>query len=64
MFVTYDPMKRSRVVQPDVLPSTRTRLQRYADRLDGVLDSDPAFAMIGCWNLEGKNWSEQPDWRP
>ena len=83
MSIIQDPMKKSRVVQTEVDPSTHARLQhiadrraiplkalvrealqRYADRLEGNLDSDPAFEMIGCWDLRGKNWSERKDWRP
>ena len=83
MSIIQSPMKRSKVVQTEVDPSTHARLQhiadrrsiplkalvrealqRYADRLEGDLDSDPAFEMIGCWDLKGKNWSERKDWRP
>jgi hypothetical protein len=39
-------------------------LRNHADRLEGDLGDDPAFAMIGCWDLKGKSWSERKDWRP
>ena len=42
----------------------REALLRYADHSEGDLEGDPAFAMIGSWNLKGKNWSERKDWRP
>lgn len=42
----------------------REALRNYADRLEGDIESDPAFEMIGCWDLKGKNWSERKDWRP
>jgi len=42
----------------------REALRTYADRLEGDLEDDPAFAMIGCWDLKGKNWSGRKDWRP
>jgi hypothetical protein len=42
----------------------REALQGYADRVEGDIAADPAFVMIGCWDLKGKNWSERKDWRP
>jgi len=42
----------------------REELRSYADRLEGDIETDPAFEIIGCWDLKGKNWSERKDWRP
>ncbi|HKZ49267.1 MAG TPA: hypothetical protein VJ397_10845 [Thermoplasmata archaeon] len=42
----------------------REALESYVERSEGPLEDDPAFAMIGCWNLRGKSWSERKDWRP
>jgi len=42
----------------------REALRTYVERTEGSLEEDPAFAMIGCWNLKGKDWSERKDWRP
>jgi hypothetical protein len=42
----------------------REALRSYVDRLEGDIESDPAFEMIGCWDLKGKSWSERKDWRP
>ena len=42
----------------------RDALRSYADRLEGDIEADPAFAMIGCWDLKGRSYSERKDWRP
>jgi len=41
----------------------REALRSYVARLDGNIEEDPAFQMIGCWDLKGKNWSQRKDWR-
>jgi hypothetical protein len=42
----------------------REALLAYAARAEGELGSDPAFDLIGCWDLKGANWSTRKDWRP
>jgi len=42
----------------------REALRTYVERAEGSLEEDPAIAMIGCWNLKGKDWSERKDWTP
>jgi len=41
----------------------REALQSYVDRVEGDVEEDPAFQMIGCWDLKGRGWSERKDWR-
>lgn len=41
----------------------REALQNYVDRVEGDVEDDPAFQMIGCWDLKGRGWSERKDWR-
>lgn len=41
----------------------REALQGYVDRVEGDLEGDSAFQMIGCWDLKGARWSERKDWR-
>lgn len=41
----------------------REALKTYVDRVEGDVEDDPAFAMIGCWDLKGKNWSRRKGWR-
>jgi len=41
----------------------REALQSYVDRVEGDVEEDPAFQMIGCWDLKGGRWSERKDWR-
>lgn len=41
----------------------REALRSYVDRVEGDVEDDPAFQMIGCWDLKGRGWSERKDWR-
>jgi len=42
----------------------REAVTSYVDRMEGSLEKDTLFELVGRLGLEGREWSERKDWRP